>query len=59
MGGGAPPKNVITTSDHDTLTAKETELGAGEMGSGVKSIAAFPEDWGRIPSTAKAAHNCL
>lgn len=28
-------------SGHDALTAKETGLGTGEMGSGVKGIACF------------------
>jgi hypothetical protein len=28
-------------------------------GSAVKALAALPENWGSIPSTHIAAHNCL
>ena len=34
-------------------------MGAGEMAQQLRALANFPEVLGSIPSTYKAAHNCL
>jgi hypothetical protein len=33
--------------------------GAREMTPRLRLLAAFPEDWGSIPSTHSVSHNCL